>query len=85
MKDEGFEVSIYLDELTGILKGGNRSNCGTWMDKMGSASGVNKGTPATPRDGAPVELVGLLYSGLKFAEEIFEKRNCLEGVSKVKT
>jgi len=36
------------------------------MDKMGSCDGVNKGTPATPRDGAPIELVAMQYSILSW-------------------
>lgn len=36
------------------------------MDKMGDVPGVNKGVPATPRDGAPIELVALQYSVLIF-------------------
>ena len=30
----------------------------------------NKGIPATPRDGAPIELTALLYSSLRFMEEL---------------
>ena len=35
----------------------------------------NKGLPATPRDGAPIELVAMLYSTLRFLEELNEKGN----------
>ena len=58
MKEQGFQIKIKQDPQTGFCMGGNLSNCGTWMDKMGSAPS-NKGTPATPRDGAPIELVAL--------------------------
>jgi glycogen debranching enzyme len=70
MKDNGFNISIRTDwSNTGFTFGGNSDNCGTWMDKMGSAS-HNKGVPATPRDGAPIELVALQYSVLTFLDTL---------------
>lgn len=74
MKDRGFDINIWCDfEETGFCFGGNEDNCGTWMDKMGSAD-CNKGIPATPRDGAPIELVALQYSALKFFANLHEKQ-----------
>lgn len=69
MKSNGYDVRIRPDlEKTGFCFGGNTDNCGTWMDKMGSAEGVNRGVPATPRDGAPIELVAMQYSILVFLD-----------------
>ena len=67
MQGQGFNVTVTLDPLTGFVYGGNEYNCGTWMDKIGnSIRGHNKGTPATPRNGADIEIVALVYSALEF-------------------
>lgn len=71
MKSEGFQVDIKVDWETGIILGGNQWNCGTWMDKMGeSAKAGSQGHPGTPRDGAPVEITGLLYSTLCWVSKL---------------
>jgi glycogen debranching enzyme len=74
MKSEGFNIKISTDWETGIIFGGNQWNCGTWMDKMGeSEKAGNKGVPGTPRDGAPVEMTGMLYSTLKWVADLHAK------------
>ena len=67
MREEGFNIRIKLAPASGFIHGGNRWNCGTWMDKLGSSEKAgNHGIPATPRDGAPIEITALLHSSLRF-------------------
>jgi glycogen debranching enzyme len=74
MKPEGFQIDINVDWNTGIIFGGSQFNCGTWQDKMGgSEKAGNKGFPGTPRDGAAIEITGLLYSALKWVGDLHER------------
>ncbi|KAL8671009.1 MAG: hypothetical protein Q9168_004480 [Polycauliona sp. 1 TL-2023] len=74
MKDDGFNIEIHVDWKTGIIFGGNQSNCGTWMDKMGESDRAgSRGVPGTPRDGAPVEITGLLASTLTWVAGLYDQ------------
>jgi len=84
MSDNGFNINVKVDWSTGIVFGGNQNNCGTWMDKMGESDRANsKGVPGTPRDGAAIEITGLLYSALKWVGELHDdqKKYKYAGVS----
>ncbi|RKF56465.1 Glycogen debranching enzyme [Erysiphe neolycopersici] len=73
MLPNGFNQHIYVDWENGIVFGGNQDNCGTWMDKMGeSEKAGSKGIPGTPRDGAPIEITGLLFSALTWLSKLHE-------------
>ncbi|CAR21052.1 bifunctional 4-alpha-glucanotransferase/amylo-alpha-1,6-glucosidase [Lachancea thermotolerans CBS 6340] len=75
MSDRGFDVKIHVDWSTGLIHGGSQYNCGTWMDKMGESEKAGSfGVPGTPRDGAAVEISGLLKSALRFVLELHEKK-----------
>lgn len=73
MKPEGFQIDIKADWSTGLIFGGSQFNCGTWMDKMGeSEKAGSKGVPGTPRDGAAIEITGLLYSTLVWVAQLHD-------------
>ena len=73
-KKEGYNIDIELDPNTGFIYGGNYCNNGTWMNKLGnSIKGKNKGIPATPRPGADIEIIALIYSCLDFVVDMGNK------------
>ncbi|KAJ5115314.1 hypothetical protein NUU61_001073 [Penicillium alfredii] len=75
MKPEGFQIDVNVDWNTGFIFGGSQNNCGTWQDKMGeSEKAGNKGVPGTPRDGAAIEITGLLYSALTWVTRLHESQ-----------
>ncbi|KAL4802787.1 hypothetical protein BDV18DRAFT_146576 [Aspergillus unguis] len=74
MKSEGFQIQVNVDWETGLIFGGSQFNCGTWQDKMGeSEKAGNKGVPGTPRDGAAIEITGLIYSALTWVISLNEQ------------
>ena len=74
MTDDGFNVEVHVDWNTGLIHGGSQNNCGTWMDKMGESEKAGSvGVPGTPRDGAAVEINGLLKSALRFVIDLQSK------------
>ena len=83
MKPEGFQIDVNVDWDTGLIFGGNQSNCGTWMDKMGeSEKAGSKGVPGTPRDGAAIEITGLAFSTLSWVAQLHsEGKYKLSGVT----
>lgn len=74
MQPEGFQIDINVDWETGLIFGGSQFNCGTWQDKMGESDKAgNKGVPGTPRDGAAIEITGLVYSALTWVTSLYEQ------------
>ncbi|KAJ3192406.1 hypothetical protein HK101_006611 [Irineochytrium annulatum] len=76
MQDAGFDIVVgtKFQDGSGMVFGGNRYNCGTWMDKMGdSEKAGTKGLPATPRDGSAVEIVGLQKAALRWISTVVLK------------
>ncbi|CCK71060.1 bifunctional 4-alpha-glucanotransferase/amylo-alpha-1,6-glucosidase KNAG_0F03960 [Huiozyma naganishii CBS 8797] len=74
MSDNGFNVEVHVDWSTGLIHGGSQDNCGTWMDKMGESDKAGLGRcPRYPRDGAAVEINGLLKSTLRFVLDLHSK------------
>jgi glycogen debranching enzyme len=74
MLENRFHVDIVSDWRNVFIHDGNENKSRTWMDKMGrSDQAHNRGVPASPRDGAAVEIIGLLESTLKWVQTLYEE------------
>jgi glycogen debranching enzyme len=74
MRHDGFQIDVRVDWTTGFVFGGNEWNCGTWMDKMGEVERLGtRGVPATSRNGAAVEIVGLSKSVISWLQTLNER------------
>ncbi|KAI6013923.1 glycoside hydrolase family 13 protein [Pisolithus microcarpus] len=67
MKDNGFNIDIYVDWDTGLVFGGMLIIMGE------SVRAGTKGVPGTPRDGAPIEITGLVKSTVRWLDELSRK------------
>ena len=75
MTEKEIHIDTIVDWQNGFILGGNTSNSGTWMDKMGSSvTASNCGVPAIPRDGADIEIIGLLESTLRWLSDCHKNR-----------
>ncbi|XP_073971734.1 glycogen debranching enzyme isoform X2 [Rhodnius prolixus] len=84
MTSNGFDNQIGVHPKTGFVFGGNQWNCGTWMDKMGSSNEAGTlGRPATPRDGAAVEIVGLSMAIVSWLDSVSPHQYPHIGVTRV--
>ena len=72
IKEDNNNIDIYIDQKNGFIYGENKNNCGTWMDCVNE-----KGQSYTPRDGANIEIVSLVYY-------VLNKINYLYNIGKYK-
>lgn len=85
MKPQGKEVKAWVDHETGIVYGGNKYNCHTWMDKMGGSDEFgNKGVPSTSRHGAAIEINLCCLFSLEILKDHLKDSYIAEWHSKLK-